>query len=55
MIFLGIEDILTAEHEAIQKVIDYSDHDTPEYYGLERIRGIHIMVETLLQMKKEGS
>lgn len=55
MIFLSSEDILTAEHEAIQKVIDYSDNDTPEDYGLERIRGIHIMVETLLHIKKEES
>ena len=55
MTFIGIEDILTAEHEAIQKVIDYSDEVTPEDYGLERIRGIHIMVETLLHTKKGES
>ena len=54
MTLISTEDILTAEHEAIKKVIDYSDNDTPEDYGLERIRGIHIMVETLLRMKKEG-
>lgn len=52
MTLISTEDILTAEHEAVQKVIDLIEN-TPEDYGIERIRGIHLMVETLLHMKKE--
>lgn len=53
MTLISTEDILTAEHEAVQKVIDLVEN-TSEDYGIERIRGIHLMVETLLHMKKEG-
>lgn len=49
------ENILLAEHEAIAKAIEYSDRESPEDYGLERIRGIQIMVDVLMQKEKEGS
>ena len=54
MIFLSIEDILTAEHEAIRYTLDSASEETPDDYVIERIRGVHAMVETLLRMKKEG-
>lgn len=51
--YFSLEDILRAEHEAIAEVIDFSDRNTPEDYGIERIRGIRIMVNALMAGKKE--
>lgn len=48
------ETILMAEHEAIAKTIESSDREFPEDYGLERIKGIQIMVDVLMQKEKEG-
>lgn len=52
--YYNITDILKAESDAIKEVIDFSDEQAPEDYGLERIRGIIIMTRILLDKDKEG-
>lgn len=51
--YFSLEDILKAEHEAIAEVIDFSDRNTPEDYGIERIRGIRIMFNSIMNTKRE--
>lgn len=46
--------VLEAAHRAIERVISYSDSNTPEDYGLERIRGIYMLTEILLYPEKDG-
>ena len=46
--------VLEAAHKAIERVIIYSDEQTPEDYGLERIRGIWMLADLLLHSEKEG-
>ena len=46
--------ILEAAHQAVERVIQYSDKESPEDYGLERIRGIYMLTEMLLHPEKEG-
>ena len=45
--------VLEAAHKAIERVIIYSDEQTPEDYGLERIRGIWMLADILLHPEKE--
>lgn len=56
--YYSIEDILRAEHDAIAEVVDFVEREMPEDYGLERIRGIQIMVNVLIrkmtEMAQEG-
>ena len=52
--YYNVTDILKAESDAIKEVIDFSDKQTPEDYGIERIRGIITMTRILLDMDKEG-
>ncbi len=46
--------VLEAAHQAIERVIRYSDSNTPEDYGLERIRGIYMLTEMILHPEKDG-
>lgn len=46
--------VLEAAHQAIERVIQYSDSNTPEDYGLERIRGICMLTEMILHPEKDG-
>lgn len=52
--YIDEQQLLEAEHQAIERVIRYSDEETPEDYGLERIRGIYMLTEILLHPEKEG-
>jgi hypothetical protein len=45
--------VLEAAHKAIERVIAYSDEQTPEDYGLERIRGIWMLADLLLHPERE--
>lgn len=51
--YYSIEDILRAEHDAIAEVVDFVESEMPEDYGLERIKGIQIMVNALIRKMTE--
>jgi hypothetical protein len=52
--YIDEQRILEAALQAIERVIRYSDSNTPEDYGLERIRGIYMLAEMLIHPEKEG-
>jgi hypothetical protein len=54
MMYFDEKRVLEAAHQAIERVIRYADKETPEDYGLERIRGIYMLTEMLLHPEKEG-
>jgi hypothetical protein len=52
--YIDEKQVLEAAHKAIERVILYADKETPEDYGLERIRGIYMLTEMLIHPEKEG-
>lgn len=54
LMYIDEKRVLEAAHQAIERVIRYSDSNTPEDYGLERIRGIYMLTEMLLHPEKDG-
>lgn len=52
--YIDDKQVLEAALQAIERVIRYSDKETPEDYGLERIRGIYMLTEMILHPEKDG-